>query len=218
MALTVVVEVPPRDREVLASWVRASSIRAGPGPRRSLRRPPHPAPARRLALAARLAATVHHRQHRTTLRNLISPPRPRPARPGRTVEEPDRPATRPRPPHQPRSLTRIRRLHNPDRWIRAQSRDIVPAPRAVAEHFYNVADWHEHATGGHFAAWEAPSPLSTRSDRRPCTHDRRRTAGGLEPDPRVARLDVAIAPDCCSHPAAPPSRGRCCPVVRGVLL
>ncbi len=29
MALTVVVEVPPRDREVLASWVRASSIRAG---------------------------------------------------------------------------------------------------------------------------------------------------------------------------------------------
>jgi transposase len=29
MALTVVVEVPPRDREVLASWVRSSSIRAG---------------------------------------------------------------------------------------------------------------------------------------------------------------------------------------------
>src|SRR3954451_1332083 len=29
MALTVGVEVPPRDREVLASWVRASSIRAG---------------------------------------------------------------------------------------------------------------------------------------------------------------------------------------------
>src|SRR5450755_2965096 len=29
MALTVRVEVPPRDREVLASWVRATSIRAG---------------------------------------------------------------------------------------------------------------------------------------------------------------------------------------------
>jgi transposase len=29
MALTVCVEVPPRDREVLASWVRSTSIRAG---------------------------------------------------------------------------------------------------------------------------------------------------------------------------------------------
>jgi hypothetical protein len=29
MALTVRVEVPPRDREVLASWVRSPSIRAG---------------------------------------------------------------------------------------------------------------------------------------------------------------------------------------------
>lgn len=29
MALTVNVEVPPRDREVLASWVRSPSIRAG---------------------------------------------------------------------------------------------------------------------------------------------------------------------------------------------
>jgi Winged helix-turn helix len=29
MALTVSVEVPPRDREVLASWVRSPSIRAG---------------------------------------------------------------------------------------------------------------------------------------------------------------------------------------------
>jgi hypothetical protein len=29
MALTVCVEVPPRDREGLASWVRATSIRAG---------------------------------------------------------------------------------------------------------------------------------------------------------------------------------------------
>ena len=29
MPLTVIVEVPPRDREVLASWVRSSSIRAG---------------------------------------------------------------------------------------------------------------------------------------------------------------------------------------------
>ena len=29
MALTVNVEVPPRDREVLASWARSTSIRAG---------------------------------------------------------------------------------------------------------------------------------------------------------------------------------------------
>ena len=29
MALTVSVEVPPRDREVLTSWVRSTSIRAG---------------------------------------------------------------------------------------------------------------------------------------------------------------------------------------------
>src|SRR4029453_6688922 len=29
MSLTVPVEVPPRDREVLASWLRAPSIRAG---------------------------------------------------------------------------------------------------------------------------------------------------------------------------------------------
>ena len=29
MALTVNVEVPPRDRDVLASWVRSPSIRAG---------------------------------------------------------------------------------------------------------------------------------------------------------------------------------------------
>ena len=29
MALTVTVEVPPRDREVLESWLRAPSMRAG---------------------------------------------------------------------------------------------------------------------------------------------------------------------------------------------
>src|SRR5438876_7767816 len=29
MALTVMVQVPPRDREVLTSWTRASSMRAG---------------------------------------------------------------------------------------------------------------------------------------------------------------------------------------------
>ena len=29
MPLTVMVEVPPRDREVLASWVRSPSVRAG---------------------------------------------------------------------------------------------------------------------------------------------------------------------------------------------
>jgi len=39
-------------------------------------------------------------------------------------------------------------------------RDIVPAPRAVAERSYNVASWHENASGGHFAAWEDPGTYS----------------------------------------------------------
>lgn len=34
--------------------------------------------------------------------------------------------------------------------------DLVNAPRAFAERFYDVRDWREHPTGGHFAAWEEP--------------------------------------------------------------
>jgi pimeloyl-ACP methyl ester carboxylesterase len=35
--------------------------------------------------------------------------------------------------------------------------DLVNAPRRFAERFFAVADWREHARGGHFAAWERPS-------------------------------------------------------------
>ena len=34
--------------------------------------------------------------------------------------------------------------------------DLVNAPRRFAERFFTVADWREHAAGGHFAAWERP--------------------------------------------------------------
>jgi pimeloyl-ACP methyl ester carboxylesterase len=34
--------------------------------------------------------------------------------------------------------------------------DIMPAPRSWAEAFANVADFIEHESGGHFAAWERP--------------------------------------------------------------
>lgn len=34
--------------------------------------------------------------------------------------------------------------------------DLVNAPRRFAERFFRVADWREHAHGGHFAAWERP--------------------------------------------------------------
>lgn len=35
--------------------------------------------------------------------------------------------------------------------------DLVNAPRRFAERFFAVADWREHARGGHFAAWERPA-------------------------------------------------------------
>ena len=34
--------------------------------------------------------------------------------------------------------------------------DLVPAPRVFGERFFDVRSWHEHAEGGHFAAWERP--------------------------------------------------------------
>lgn len=34
--------------------------------------------------------------------------------------------------------------------------DLVPAPRQFGERFFDVRAWHEHADGGHFAAWERP--------------------------------------------------------------
>ncbi|GIG36951.1 epoxide hydrolase family protein [Cellulomonas pakistanensis] len=37
------------------------------------------------------------------------------------------------------------------------ARDLVNAPRRFAERFFAVADWREHAEGGHFAAWERPA-------------------------------------------------------------
>lgn len=35
--------------------------------------------------------------------------------------------------------------------------DLVPAPRSFGERFFDVRSWDEHATGGHFAAWERPA-------------------------------------------------------------
>ena len=34
--------------------------------------------------------------------------------------------------------------------------DLVNAPREFAERLFDVRSWHEHAAGGHFAAWERP--------------------------------------------------------------
>jgi pimeloyl-ACP methyl ester carboxylesterase len=35
--------------------------------------------------------------------------------------------------------------------------DLVNAPREFADRFFNVQDWREHSSGGHFAAWERPN-------------------------------------------------------------
>ncbi|MBR7743757.1 alpha/beta fold hydrolase [Phycicoccus sp. BSK3Z-2] len=40
-------------------------------------------------------------------------------------------------------------------------RDITRPPREYAERFYRVVDWHDHDTGGHFAATEVPDLLAT---------------------------------------------------------
>ena len=34
--------------------------------------------------------------------------------------------------------------------------DLVSAPRAFAERFFNLQAWDEQSSGGHFAAWERP--------------------------------------------------------------
>jgi len=39
-------------------------------------------------------------------------------------------------------------------------KDIVPAPRAFGERFFNVQRWTEMPRGGHFAAWEEPDLLA----------------------------------------------------------
>jgi pimeloyl-ACP methyl ester carboxylesterase len=36
------------------------------------------------------------------------------------------------------------------------ARDLLPAPRALAERVFDVRLWEEHPAGGHFAAWEQP--------------------------------------------------------------
>jgi len=40
--------------------------------------------------------------------------------------------------------------------LSAFAHDIMPAPRSWAETFVNVAEFIEHESGGHFAAWERP--------------------------------------------------------------
>ena len=34
--------------------------------------------------------------------------------------------------------------------------DLVPAPRAFGERFFDIRIWDEESSGGHFAAWERP--------------------------------------------------------------
>ena len=36
--------------------------------------------------------------------------------------------------------------------------DLVPAHRVFAERFFDLRDWDEQPSGGHFAAWEKPEP------------------------------------------------------------
>jgi len=38
--------------------------------------------------------------------------------------------------------------------------DLVPAPRAFVERFFNVRVWDEQPDGGHFGAWERPSAFA----------------------------------------------------------
>jgi hypothetical protein len=35
-------------------------------------------------------------------------------------------------------------------------KDLVPAPRVFAERFFDLRDWDEQPSGGHFGAWEKP--------------------------------------------------------------
>jgi pimeloyl-ACP methyl ester carboxylesterase len=35
-------------------------------------------------------------------------------------------------------------------------KDLVPAPRVFAERFFDLRDWDEQTSGGHFGAWEKP--------------------------------------------------------------
>ena len=34
--------------------------------------------------------------------------------------------------------------------------DLVPAPREFGERFFDIREWDEEPSGGHFAAWEKP--------------------------------------------------------------
>ena len=35
--------------------------------------------------------------------------------------------------------------------------DLLPAPRSLAERFFDLRVWDEQPDGGHFAAWERPA-------------------------------------------------------------
>ena len=39
-------------------------------------------------------------------------------------------------------------------------KDLVPAPRAFADRFFNIVRWTELPTGGHFTAWEEPEAFA----------------------------------------------------------
>ncbi len=85
-------------RHAKARWATAHPPGRRPGPDRLHRSTPDLAPADPLALGRRLGRPLEHRHHLTT--------RPdRPCRNDPDVEEPDRPATRPRPHHHRRTIT-----------------------------------------------------------------------------------------------------------------
>jgi hypothetical protein len=35
-------------------------------------------------------------------------------------------------------------------------KDLVNAPRSFGERFFDIVEWTEHPSGGHFGAWERP--------------------------------------------------------------
>jgi pimeloyl-ACP methyl ester carboxylesterase len=57
--------------------------------------------------------------------------------------------------------------------LSAFAHDIMPAPRSWAEAFVNVAEFTEHESGGHFAAWERPQDYAA---------DVRRAAAARRPE------------------------------------
>jgi hypothetical protein len=87
-------------------------------PHRPLGPPDPPAPTRAMALGTRPAGAVHRRERATDLGDLTTQPPRR--NQGPDVEDPDRPATQPRPNPESHQRHPINRHQEADRWIEAQ--------------------------------------------------------------------------------------------------